>query len=100
MDELPRIDREIWQRWRPRVDVVGIAVGESPQRVEDFSRRAHFTFSLVADPDATIARRFGANHTIPQTFVIDRRGTIVYQTIGDGQPGFQHLVVAVERAAR
>lgn len=97
-EELPRVEREIWQRFRPDVAVVAIAGGEAVARIDEFSRTTQLTFSLVADPRSEIARRFGGDDAIPRTYVIDRSGTIVYQALGYGEAPFAPLVTAVERA--
>lgn len=100
VDELPRVEREIWQRFKPQVDVLGLALGETAPKVRDYNRAAGLTFPLVPDPDAKIARLFGAEHSIPQTFVIDHSGRIVYHAIGYGPRDFDLLVSAVQRATR
>ena len=98
VEELPRIEKEIWRRFQPRVVVVGVALGEPPASVRDFNRRRQLTFPLVADPDSKISRRFGADHQIPQTFVIGRSGVIAYETVGYDATHFDRLASAVERA--
>ncbi|HYS54486.1 MAG TPA: peroxiredoxin family protein [Thermoanaerobaculia bacterium] len=96
--ELPRLEREVYQRFQPQAVVVGVGLGEGHAKVVDFNRRASLTFPLLADPNRKIARRFGADHAIPQTFVIDRSGVIVYQTFGYDERNFDHLAAAAERA--
>ncbi len=97
-EELPRVEREIWQRFRPDVAVVAIATGEGLAKVDEFNRTAKLTFSLVADPKNEIARRFGGDDAIPRTYVIDRSGTVVYQALGYGEGPFAPLVSAVAQA--
>lgn len=98
VEELPRVEREIWRAHQPQIMVVGIALGERPESVREFNRRTNLTFPLIADPNRKIARRFGAGNAIPQTFVIDRAGLVVYQTLGYGERSFGRLVSAVEQA--
>jgi peroxiredoxin len=98
VEEMPRLEAEIWRRFQPQLVVVGIALGEEPAKVKDFSRQSSLTFPLVADPKRKIARRFGAGNSIPQTFVISRSGVIVYQTLGYDRQTFDHMVSAAERA--
>lgn len=96
--ELPRIEREIWQRFQREVTVIAVARGESAAKIRDFNRRMNLTFSLVEDPKQKLARQFGGNDVIPRTYVIDRSGVVVHQAIGYGDSGFADLVSAVERA--
>lgn len=98
VDELPRFESEVWGRFGTRVAVVAVAAGESAEKVQEFNRKANLTFSLVEDPKERIARRFGGRGPIPRTYVIDRSGTIVYQTIGYSEEHFRGIVAAVEHA--
>lgn len=95
--ELPRIEREIWQRFQSEVTVIAIARGESAAKIRDFNQRMNLTFSLVGDPRQKIARQFGGDDMIPRTYVIDRSGVVVHQAIGYGDSGFADLVSVVER---
>jgi peroxiredoxin len=96
--ELPRIEREIWQRFQSRVTVIAVARGESDDKIREFNRRMKLTFSLVEDPRQKIARQFGGDDMIPRTYVIDRSGVVVHQAIGYGESEFGKLVSVVERA--
>lgn len=96
--ELPRIEREIWQRFQPEVAVIAVAREESAAQIRDFTRKMNLTFSLVEDPKQTIARQLGGDDSIPRTYVIDRSGVVVHQAIGYGDDEFANLVSVVERA--
>ena len=98
VDELPRIEREIWQRFRSDVAVIAVARGESTAKIRAFNQRLNLTFPLVEDPREKIARQLGGDDSIPRTYVIDRSGTVVHQTLGYGEQGFAELVSAVEGA--
>jgi peroxiredoxin len=98
VEELPRVEREIWQRYRPDVAVVAVARREDAAKIRAFNQRAKLTFALVEDPRGSISRRFGGDYSIPRTYVIDRAGVIVHQTIGYGDQSFADLVAAVDRA--
>ena len=100
--ELPRIEKEILEAHRNDVAVVAFARGETAERVRDFNRSANLTLTMVADPQKQITRRFGGDAPIPRTFVVDRGGTIVYQSVGYGEKKFGELlaIVAIEVARR
>ncbi|HSP14579.1 MAG TPA: TlpA disulfide reductase family protein [Thermoanaerobaculia bacterium] len=96
VEELPRVERELWQRFQPELAVVAIARKENALTVRKFNRHANLTFALVADPGGDISRRFGGDDAIPRTYVINRSGVIVHQTIGYGTKSFDDLVSAVQ----
>jgi peroxiredoxin len=96
--EMPRLEREVWQKFDHKVPVVGIAIGETAEKVRDFNRDGRFTFALVPDPKRKVAGRFGGDDAIPRTYVINRSGRIIYQTIGYNEREFNHVARAVNRA--
>ena len=95
--ELPRLEREVWQRFQPNVAVVAAARAEDTAKIRKYNEQAKLTFSLVEDPDVKISRAYG-DGPIPRTYVIDRNGTVVYQVLGYGETEFPKLVAAVEKA--
>jgi peroxiredoxin len=98
VEEMPRFEREVWARFRPDVTVIAVAGGESAAKIRDFNTKAHVTFSLVEDPRQKIARRFGGDDAIPRTYVVDRSGVVVYQSLGYSDDNIRELVTAVDRA--
>lgn len=99
IDELPRLEREVWQPHRQDVTVVAVAERQDAGIVAKFNQQAKLTFPLVADPDSKITRLFPGN-SIPRTYVVDRSGRIVHQSIGYGPQAFGDLVAAVEQAIK
>ena len=95
--ELPRLEREVWQRFQPNVAVVAAARAEDAAKIRAYNEHAKLTFSLVEDPDTDISRAYG-DGPVPRTYVIDRKGTVVYQVLGYGELEFPKLVAAVEKA--
>ena len=98
VEEMPRIEREIWQRFRPDVQVVAAAASENAAKVAEFNRHMNLTFPLVPDENREIATYYGGRDVIPRIYVIDRTGHIVHQTRGYGEEEFAGMVSAVERA--
>lgn len=100
VEEMPRIEREIWQRFKPDVALIAVAMGETPHAVREFNKQAKLTFPLVADPLLAISREYGGGEKggVPRTYVIDRSGVIVYETKGYSEKRFLDTIDAVERA--
>lgn len=80
--ELPHL-QAIWNEFRNdnnfRMLVVGR--GESDDSVKAFQQEHGFTFPMASDPDSSIYSEF-ASQSIPRTYLISRKGTIVYQWTG------------------
>ena len=96
-EELPRVERDIWQRFRQDVAVVAVAEHEDAAKVRVFNQRANLTFALVPDPKGSVGHLYSGN-AIPRTYVIDRRGVVVYQALGYDEQTFGELLAAVQRA--
>ncbi|MFP5245722.1 MAG: TlpA disulfide reductase family protein, partial [Thermoanaerobaculia bacterium] len=71
-EELPRLEQEIWQRFRQDVAVVAVAREEDAAKLREFNKKANLTFSLVPDPRGSITHRYGGKDVIPRTYVITR----------------------------
>jgi peroxiredoxin len=97
--ELPRLEKEIWQRHASNVAVVAVARGESVSKLREFNVRSRLTFPVVADPDRRITSLFGGDDSIPRTYLVNRAGVIVYQSFGYTASGFEKLVAAIDREA-
>jgi peroxiredoxin len=94
--ELPRLHKEIWERYRDQGLVV-LAIGreESAEDLVAFQRKHELTFSIVADPERKLYSAF-AKQSIPRNYLIDGEGKIIYQSVGYSTPEFDRLLKAVE----
>jgi peroxiredoxin len=58
--------------------VIGVAVGEEPAHVAAFARARGLRYEQLVDPRFAFADALGQRR-LPATFVVDRRGRIVYR---------------------
>jgi peroxiredoxin len=98
--ELPRVEREIWERFRSKSLIV-LAVGRehTAEELLKFNEEHKFTFLLAADPERKVYSRF-ADKKIPRSYVLSAEGKIVYQSLGYSTPKFEQLVAAIEQELR
>jgi peroxiredoxin len=68
---------------------------DPPNYVLAYAERNALPFKVALDPRGEIARRFGDVRQTPTTFVIDKRGNIVEQYLGE--PNFGALHALLER---
>lgn len=61
--------------------MIGISVDEGPELVQDFAKDYQLNFPLLM-ADGKVQGRYGGIHTIPTTFVIDKKGIVRYQYTG------------------
>ncbi len=95
-DEMPAMQR-LYDAMAPRgFELVAISVDDEPGLVDAFVRRMGLGFPVLLDPDQAISRAY-QTMGYPESFLVDREGTIVERYIGPkpwDQPGY---VARVER---
>lgn len=91
MAELPEVEKQIWHEFR-KEGLIVLAVGRehTAQELLKFNQKKKFSFFIAADPERKIYGKFATKY-IPRTYLIDRDGTIVYQSIGYEPEEFQKL---------
>lgn len=98
--EMPRLEKEIWQKYKSSRDfsMVAIAREQSKETVSEFQQKhPAYTFPLAYDPHRAVYSLF-ADSGIPRTYVVDRRGKIVFQSVGYDADGFGSLDEAIQKA--
>jgi thiol-disulfide isomerase/thioredoxin len=98
--EMPELEKGIWQKYKSSPDFAFIAIAREQDRdtVLGF-QKAHpnFTFPLAWDPQRTTYARL-ASAGIPRTYVVNRRGIIVFQSVGYGSGVIGEVDRAVKKA--
>jgi peroxiredoxin len=90
--ELPRVEKELWQALRGRgLVVLALAREENAAVVAPFAKKMGLTFPLLPDPDRSIYARYASGY-IPRTYLIAPDGTIAFQAVGYTPQEFDQLV--------
>lgn len=94
--ELPQVEK-LWQRLKSDGLVV-VAVGRehTAEELKQFNDEKGFTFLLAPDPDRKVYSGY-AKKFIPRTYVIDRDGRIVFQSVGYDDSEFAQMTAEVEK---
>ena len=99
-EEIPHLVR-LQKQYGPKgFKVIGLNVGgeEDKPKVPEFVKLYGIQYQL-ADPDPeTVRLFFGAEDSIPQTFVLDRQGRLVRHFVGYDSEVASQLEAAVEQA--
>lgn len=97
--EMPRLQKEIWDTYKSRPDfaMVAIAREQTKDVVAEFQQHHSYTFPLAYDPDRSTYKLF-ADAGIPRTYVVDRHGRIVFQSVGYDPADFDVLSKAIQKA--
>ncbi|MFQ6605343.1 MAG: TlpA family protein disulfide reductase [Fidelibacterota bacterium] len=80
--EMPHIEKEIWQAYRDQgLIVIGIDRDEPRERVIQFVREMNITYPLALDPGADIFARFARRDAgVTRNVLIDAAGNIAFLT--------------------
>ena len=97
--EIPRLEKEIWQRYKSDPDFVMLAIAREQKNEEivPFQKANHFSYPIAPDPKRSTYGLF-AESGIPRSYVVDGDGKILFQTIGYCEGDFDRMKVEIERA--
>jgi peroxiredoxin len=96
-EELPHVQKELWQALRAKgLVVIGIDREEAPAVIAPFVQKMGLTFAIAADPGRQIYGRYATAY-IPRTYVIAPDGAIAFQTAGSGPEDFARLVAITKQ---
>ena len=98
--EMPRLQKDIWEKYNssPSFAMIAIAREQTQDVVVAFQKKhSIFTFPMAIDPHRSTYSLF-ADSGIPRTYVVDRHGTIVYQSLGYGSQDITDLDHAIQSA--
>jgi peroxiredoxin len=99
-EEMPLLEKQIWQKYRSRPDfaMVAIAREQTEATIADFEKHhAEFTYPMAYDPHRAVYARF-ADSGIPRTYVVGRDGKIAFQSLGYETGDIGKLDKAIEKA--
>jgi len=96
--EIPRIEKEIWQKYQssPNFTMVAIAREQTTQEIAAFPQANHFTFPIASDPKRSTYKLF-ADSGIPRSYVVSPTGKILFQTVGYCPTDFDALKRTIEQ---
>ncbi|MBE3599493.1 MAG: TlpA family protein disulfide reductase [Limnochordaceae bacterium] len=83
-EEMPHIE-EFHRKYGDRVTVLGVDVGESPQKVKDFLGREKYSWRFALDESGEVMQKYLV-FAIPTSFFLDKDGVIRAKFIGPMQP--------------
>ena len=97
MHEMPML-AETYRKLAPRgYEMVAVAMSyDHPNLVADYARKNALPFKVALDIDGAVAKVWGDVKLTPTTFIVDRRGRIVKQYLGEPKAG--ELQAVLEKA--
>jgi peroxiredoxin len=86
---------ETYRKFAPRgYEMIAVAMSyDHPNEVARFAQARGLPFKVALDGDGAISRSFGDIRATPTTFLIDKRGRILKQYLGEPEWGEFHALV-------
>lgn len=100
--EMPRLEKEIWNKYKGNPDFVMVAIArqQTDAKIAAFAKQhPEFTYPLAYDPQRAVYRKFAAAG-IPRSYVVGRDGKIVFQSLGYEKGEVAKLDAAVRKALK
>jgi thiol-disulfide isomerase/thioredoxin len=97
--EMPRMEREVWQKFKSSPDffMVAIAREQTAGEIAPFLKQNRLTFPAAPDPEREVYRLFG-NGGIPRSYVVGRDGRILFQSVGYVEGDFAKMKSVIAKA--
>ncbi len=97
-EELPHLEREVWQRFSDeRFALIAVGREEGDNVLAPFMEQHGYTFPVAGDPDRSVYSRYASRY-IPRNVVIGPEGTVLFQTQGFERDEFETMIAIIERA--
>ena len=97
-EELPYLEKDIWQRFdRDKLSVLVIGREEDDEIIQPFVDKHGYTVPFAGDPEMVAYSQY-ATRFIPRNFVIGPDGTVLYRSQGYERHDFVKMVEVIEQA--
>jgi peroxiredoxin len=97
--ELPMLHEQIWNKYKANPAFALFVFGreEGWGNILPFKAKAKFTFPMLPDEDRKIFQLF-ASQSIPRTVVLDKKGIVIFQSIGYNEKDFKEMELVIAKA--
>ncbi len=99
--ELAEVQGTLWPKYKDNKDFVMLVIGRehTDEQLQKYNERKKFTFPLYPDPKREVYSLF-ADKTIPRVYLFDKKGKLVYSSVGYSAEEFQKLMESIESALK
>ncbi len=80
--EMPSMEK-LYQRFKNQdFEMLTISVDKDPSKIKPFMEKFNLTFPVLLDPESEVAKQKYNTTGVPETFIVNKEGIIVYKKIG------------------
>lgn len=96
VDEMPQLQKMYDDLAGPGFEVLAVSVDDSADRLRSFLRQKGISLPVLFDPERAVSSQYGT-FKLPETYVLDRKGTVRYKVIGPMDWTMRDAVTALQR---
>ena len=95
--ELPKITEEIWNKHKDneQFELMIVGRGHNQTDLRKFIEKNNYSLPFYADKDKKIFGSF-AKDIIPRSYIINKNGLVVYQSLGFNEDEFKKIVHIID----
>lgn len=91
LEELRELNRNLPASYYEKFNIYAVGSTDGKDKLITFNSKKNYKFSYLPDPDQELFDKIG-DHTIPRTFLLDKKVKIISQTLGFYKTPFQNLL--------
>jgi len=98
MLELPQLEKQIWEKYKNRDDIVFLTIGRehTNEELEKFYSKKGFTFPMATDADRSVYALFGEK-CVPRNIIINKEGKVAFTSVGyNEEEGLDEIIDAIK----
>jgi len=97
-EELPYLEKEVWQRFNPeKFSLIVVGREEDDAVIGPFVEKHSYLLPFAGDPDKAAYDHY-ASRFIPRNFVIGPDGVVLFESQGFEREEFDEMIVVIEEA--
>lgn len=99
--ELAEVQKTLWPKYKDNKNFVMLVIGRehTDEQLKEYNARKKFTFPLYPDPKREVFSLF-AGKSIPRAYLINKKGEVIYTSVGYEKEEFDKLMNTIEEALK
>jgi len=97
MKEMPALQKQVWEKYGDDKAFFLVSIGreQNMKKMKNFKKEKGYDFQFAPDTGRIIYSKF-ADKYIPRNVVVDKEGTIVYQSTGYTEGEFKDMMEVIK----
>lgn len=99
--ELAEVEKTLWPKFKDNKNFVMLIIGRehNEEQLSKYNETKKFSFPLYPDENKAVYSLFAKNY-IPRSYLIDKNGKVVFQSVGFNENEFSELMGLIENLSK